>query len=65
MNIQTQDKTGIKTRVATLSELKALAKDGNMEAVRALIEYKGGFAALTATQKDKVLMMLLGYDAEL
>ncbi len=46
----------------TLFSLQEQTKRGNVDAIRTLIEQKGGWSLLTAAQKDKVFQLLLRYD---
>ncbi len=62
----TESKQGISVvRNASVQELKQLALDGSMEAIRDLIYLKGGYSSLTAAQKDKVILLILGFNEDL
>jgi hypothetical protein len=52
-------------REATPQELRAMAKEGNREAIRELIENAGGWSALTQEQKERAIRLLLGYEIDL
>ncbi len=57
--------TGKNVRALTLAELKAFAKEGDRRAIKELVDLKGGWASLTAAQKEKITQLLLGYGVEL
>lgn len=57
--------TGYKEKTLTAAQVKYFAKLGDREAIREIIENKGGYDALTAAQKDRVIKLLLGYEVEL
>lgn len=65
MIIELQNKDGITKKTATIQDLKNFAVAGNINALKELIELKGGYDSLTAIQKDKVVKILLGYSEEL
>ncbi len=46
----------------SLLPLAKRAKRGDIDAIREIIEQKGGWSSLTAEQKDKVFQLLLRYD---
>ena len=62
-----QDGTGFKRwEIAyTLSELKELAKKGDIKAIKELVDLKGGWASLSSGQKEKVTQLILGYEVDL
>jgi len=62
MDIIEHTPTGTVQRTLTLAEVRERAKNGDRQAIRELIDLKGGWAALTNAQKDKVMqhLVLLG-----
>jgi hypothetical protein len=65
MIIEELTPSGTQYRTLSLSELKTYARIGNREALKELIEIQGGFATITANQKDKIIKILLGYQEDL
>ena len=66
MREYTYNQDGVwKHRAHTRAEIRELAKNGDREAIRHLIDLRGGPKALSAAQQWKVIQNLLGYDVEI
>ena len=61
MIIQEHKPKGVFEREATTTEIESMAKQGNKEAMREIIDEKGGWEKLTPKDKDETLKNLIGY----
>ena len=65
MIINYQTPEGYFTREATIDEIKTLAKQGNITAIKHLVDLKGGLDNLNDIQFKKVIDLIIGNDVEL
>ena len=61
MKITEHKPEGVFERNATETELHKAAGNGNREAMREIIDEKGGWEKLTPKDKDETLKNLIGY----